>query len=50
MMTMTLALGTFTPTSITVVATSICVSPFTKACISASFSTAFILPCTLLIL
>ena len=47
-MTITEAFGTFTPTSITVVATIIWVSPLTKRCISASFSAGFILPCTLL--
>ena len=44
------AFGTFTPTSITVVATIICVSPFLKRCISKSFSAGFILPCTTLTL
>jgi ATP-dependent DNA helicase RecG len=38
----------YSPTSITVVATIIWVSPLTKRCISASFSAGFILPCTLL--
>ena len=41
------ALGTFTPTSMTVVATMICASPETNRCIWASFSAAFILPCTI---
>ena len=40
--TITEALGTLTPTSMTVVATIICVSPLTKRCISASFSAGFI--------
>ncbi len=41
------AFGTFTPTSITVVATIICALPEMKSCICSSFSAAFILPCTL---
>ena len=46
--TITEALGTFTPTSITVVATSIWVSLRTKRCISSSLSFGFIRPWTLL--
>ena len=39
------ALGTFTPTSMTVVETSTSVSPSAKALMTASFSPGFILPC-----
>ena len=42
---MIVALGTSTPTSITVVATSTCVSPPLKAAITASFSAALRRPC-----
>ena len=38
------ALGTFTPTSMTVVATMICASLLTNLCIAASLSFGFILP------
>ena len=43
-MTMRLALGTSTPTSTTVVATSTWVSPLEKADMAASFSRGFIFP------
>ncbi len=45
-MIMMLALGTSTPTSMTVVATSICVSPSLNARIAASFSAGFMRPWT----
>ena len=45
----TLAFGTFTPTSITVVATIICALPCTKLFIFDSRSSAFCLPCTIAI-
>ena len=41
-----LALGTSTPTSITVVATSNCSSPATKAAMVAAFSAGFMRPCS----
>ena len=41
-----LELGTSTPTSITVVATSRCISPCLKACITVCFSAGFIRPWT----
>jgi hypothetical protein len=44
--TIRLALGTSTPTSITVVATSTSMSPAAKAAITACFSSAFSRPCT----
>ena len=44
---MTDALGTLTPTSMTVVATRICVCPEAKSCICVSLSLGFILPCTI---
>ena len=44
--TITVAAGTLTPTSITVVATSRSMPPSAKPAITASFSAAFILPCT----
>ena len=45
-MTITVALGTSTPTSITVVETSICASPDLKRRIAASLSSGFMRPCT----
>ena len=43
-MTITEALGTFTPTSITVVLTRICVRPEANSAIAASLSAGSILP------
>ena len=47
--TITVALGTFTPTSITVVDTIICVSFFAKRCMFVSLTSDFCRPCTILI-
>ena len=44
-MTIRVAFGTFTPTSMTVVDTSTPISFFTKASMMASFSVLFIFPC-----
>ncbi len=44
---MTVALGTSTPTSITVVATRTSTSPAANACITASFSSGAIRPCSI---
>ena len=45
-MSNTVALGTLTPTSITVVATSILACPDTKRCICASLASGFMRPWT----
>ena len=45
--TITVALGTSTPTSMTVVETRTCTSPWAKACIVRSFSSGGIRPCSI---